>query len=135
MASSHIIDQVGRVLGQRYLLLSPIGTGASANVFLAKDNKLSRKVAVKVLHPGLSDESFLKRFRLEAQIAAGLSHPNIMKLYDWGEDQDGSYLVLEYLGGGSLRSLLDQGSPLSPSQVVQIGIQALTVSIMLIDED
>src|SRR5688500_4003128 len=111
-------DQLGRVLGGRYRLAAAIGSGASAQVFLADDSTLRRRVAVKVLHPALAeDEAFLRRFRDEARAAAALSHPNVMAVYDWGED-DGPYLVLEYLGGGSLRALLDQGTLLTPSQAL-----------------
>ena len=117
-------DQLGRVLGGRYRLLAPIGTGASAHVFLAEDVSLRRRVAVKVLHAALAhDEAFLRRFRAEAQAAAALSHPNIMAVFDWGEDDDGPYLVLEHLSGGSLRSLLDEGHRLSPSQALAVGLQ------------
>ena len=117
-------DQLGRVLGGRYRLTAPIGTGSSARVFLAEDVSLRRRVAVKVLHPALaSDEAFLRRFRAEARAAAALSHPNLMAVYDWGED-DGPYLVLEYLGGGSLRGMLDLGARLSSAQAVVVGLEA-----------
>src|SRR3954469_1180731 len=117
-------DQLGRVLGGRYRLVAAIGTGASAQVFLADDVTLRRRVAVKVLHPALAtDDAFLRRFRDEARAAAALSHPNLMAVYDWGED-DGPYLVLEYLGGGSLRSLLDRGTLLSPAQALLVGLEA-----------
>src|SRR5215207_8219820 len=122
-------DQVGRVLGGRYRLLAPVGTGASANVFVADDVQLQRRVAVKILHPSLAeDAAFLKRFRAEAQAAAALSHPNVMAVYDWGQDGESSnatpYLVLEYLAGGSLRAMLDRGRQLSPSQALLVGLEA-----------
>lgn len=118
-------DHVGRVLGGRYRLLTPIGTGASAQVFLAEDVTLRRQVAVKVLHPALAeDESFLRRFRAEAQQAAALNHPNAMRVFDWGESPDGPFLVLEHLAGGSLRDLLDAGHLLSPSQALLTGLEA-----------
>jgi len=118
-------DHVGRVLGGRYRLLTPIGTGASAQVFLAEDVTLRRQVAVKVLHPALAeDESFLRRFRAEAQQAAALNHPNAMRVFDWGESADGPFLVLEHLAGGSLRDLLDAGGLLSPSQALLVGLEA-----------
>ena len=124
MATSRIADQVGRVLGGRYRLIAPVGTGASAQVFLADDVTLRRRVAVKVLHPALaSDDAFLRRFRAEAQAAAALNHPHVMAVYDWGED-DGPYLVLEYLGGGSLRGILDTGRLLTPSQALMVGLEA-----------
>ena len=118
-------DHVGRVLGGRYRLLAPVGTGASAQVFVAEDVTLRRQVAVKILHAALAeDEAFLRRFRAEAQQAAALNHPNIMAVFDWGESDDGPYLVLEYLGGGSLRDVLDAGPLLSASQALLVGLQA-----------
>jgi serine/threonine-protein kinase len=82
-------------------------------------------VAVKVLHAALADdESFLRRFRAEAQAAAALNHPNVMRVFDWGEAEDGPYLVLEHLGGGSLRDLLDTGRRLTPAQAAHVGLQA-----------
>ena len=119
-----ISDSIGRVLGKRYRLLSALGTGASAHVFLAEDVSLQRHVAVKVLQPGLAtDEAFLKRFRAEARSVASLNHPHVLRVFDWGEDTDGPYLVLEYLGGGSLRDLLDRGVRLSLSQAAQLGTE------------
>jgi serine/threonine-protein kinase len=119
-----ITDSIGRVLGKRYRLLSALGTGASAHVFLAEDVSLQRHVAVKVLQPGLaSDEAFLKRFGAEARSVASLNHPHVLRVFDWGEDTDGPYLVLEYLGGGSLRDLLDRGVRLSHSQAAHLGTE------------
>ncbi len=118
-------EQVGRVLGERYRLLAPIGRGASAQVFVAADVRLERQVAVKVLHEALvGDQEFLTRFRSEAQAAAALNHPHIVAVYDWGQDGDVPWIVTEYLGGGSLRALLDRGHRLTPSQAVLIGVQA-----------
>ena len=125
MVVSRMTDQVGRVLGGRYRLIAPIGTGASALVFLADDTRLRRRVAVKVLHQALADdEAFLRRFRAEAQAAAALNHPNVLAVYDWGEDDASPYLVTEYLGGGSLRGMLDRGRRLSPSQALLVGLEA-----------
>jgi len=119
-----ISDSIGRVLGKRYRLLSALGTGASAHVFLAEDVSLQRHVAVKVLQPGLAtDEAFLKRFGAEARSVASLNHPHVLRVFDWGEDADGPYLVLEYLGGGSLRDLLDRGSLLTHSQAAVLGTE------------
>ena len=125
MAPTRLADHIGRVLGDRYRLLRPVGSGSSGHVFLADDVRLRRRVAVKVLHPALADdEAFLRRFRAEARAAAALNHPNIMSVYDWGEEVDGPYLVCEYLGGGSLRSMLDMGRRLSTSQALLIGLEA-----------
>lgn len=116
---------VGRALGDRYRVLGRLGAGASAAVYVAEDNRLGRRVAIKVLHPGLaSDEAFLRRFQSEARAAARLRHPHIVQVYDWGEDPGGAYVVLEYLPGGSLREVLDAHGPLDPSQVAAIGSQA-----------
>ncbi len=118
-------EQIGRVLGGRYRLVAAVGTGASATVYQADDVQLRRRVAVKMLHPVLAeDPSFIRRFRAEAQAAAGLNHPNIMAIFDWGEDEQAPYLVLEYLGGGSLRGMLDRGRLLTPSQVLMVGLEA-----------
>ncbi len=122
---SSITAQVGRVVGGRYRLLAPIGSGASSQVFAAVDTRLGRRVAVKVLHPALeSDQTFLRLFRQEARLAASLDHPNVMRVFDWGEEEAGPYLVLELLTGGSLRRLLDAGGVLSHAQVASIGRQA-----------
>ncbi len=119
-----ITDSIGRVLGKRYRLVSALGTGASAHVYLAEDVSLQRHVAVKVLQPGLAtDEAFLKRFRAEARSVASLNHPHVLRVFDWGDDTDGPYLVLEYLGGGSLRDLLDRDVRLSHSQAAQLGTE------------
>jgi serine/threonine-protein kinase len=101
-----------------------LGTGASAHVYLAEDVSLQRHVAVKVLQPGLAtDEAFLKRFGAEARSVASLNHPHVLRVFDWGEDTDGPYLVLEYLGGGSLRDLLDRGVRLTHSQAAHLGAE------------
>jgi serine/threonine-protein kinase len=121
---TRMTEQIGRVLGGRYRLLSPLGSGASAQVYLADDVRLRRRVAVKVLHPGLADdESFLRRFRAEAQATAALSHPHLLAVYDWSDDEI-PYLVTEYLGGGSLRSMLDRGHRLTPAQALVVGLEA-----------
>ncbi|MEA2717625.1 MAG: eukaryotic-like serine/threonine-protein kinase [Actinomycetota bacterium] len=118
-------DHIGRVLGDRYRLLAPIGSGGSGHVFVADDVRLRRRVAVKMLHPALADDdAFLRRFRAEARAAAALNHPNVMAVYDWGEEEEGPYLICEYLGGGSLRSVLDRGRRLSPSQALLVGLEA-----------
>lgn len=122
---SRMTDQIGRVLGGRYRLIAPVGTGASAQVYLADDVRLRRRVAVKLLHAALADDAtFLRRFRAEAQAAAGLSHPNIVAVYDWGDDDGRPYIVTEYLSGGSLRSVLDDGGRLSASQALMVGLEA-----------
>jgi serine/threonine-protein kinase len=118
-------DPIGKTLNDRYRLLTLLGTGASANVFLAEDQTLQRSVAVKLLQPALADdEGFLKRFRAEARAVAALNHPNVLQVYDWGEEESVPFLVTEYLAGGSLSDMLGTGVRLSPEQVAQIGQQA-----------
>lgn len=116
--------EVGRIIDGRYALLAPLGAGASATVYLAQDESLRRKVAVKLLHPALvGDDKFRRRFRAEAQSAAQMSHPHLMAIHDWG-DEDEAYLVTELLSGGSLRQMIDAGHLLSPSQALVVGLHA-----------
>lgn len=112
------------MLGGRYRLVAPIGVGSSAQVFLADDITLRRRVAVKMLHESLAgDARFLRRFRAEARAAAALGHPNVMAVYDWGEGEV-VYIVAELLPGGSLRTLLDRGVVLSPAQALVVALEA-----------
>jgi beta-lactam-binding protein with PASTA domain/tRNA A-37 threonylcarbamoyl transferase component Bud32 len=121
MPGSAVSDLAGRVLASRYLLHSAIGTGASGRVYVAEDTRLRRRVAVKVLHAALADDTaFLRRFRAEAQLAASLHHPHIVTVHDWGED-DVPFMVLELLEGGSLRGMLDQGNALTVGQAARVG--------------
>jgi serine/threonine-protein kinase len=120
-------EEIGRVLAGRYRIVAPIGRGASAQVFLADDVRLRRRVAVKMLHDALADDAaFLRRFQAEARAAAALNHPNVMAVYDWGQETEGEvpFLVLEYLAGGSLRAMLDRGERLTPSQALLVGLEA-----------
>ncbi len=127
MVSTRLDDEVGRVVSGRYRLVAPLGSGSSAQVFLADDVNLGRQVAVKMLQPALAeDDRFLRRFRTEAQTVAAISHPNVVVIHDWGED-DVPYLVSEYLAGGSLRAMIDaaatgDGPLLSPSQALLVGL-------------
>ena len=115
-------QRIGILLQDRYRLIAELGRGASAHVYLADDDRLQRPVAVKVLHQGLSgDPAFRRRLLSEAHSAATLNHPNIVHVYDWGDDQEGLFLVLEYLDGGSLRDLLDVRGALSVAQAASIG--------------
>lgn len=116
---------IGRVLGDRYRLVSLVGTGASAQVYAAEDLALRRRVGVKVLHQALSgDPRFQKRFRNEAQHAAQMTHPRLLAVYDWSDSDDGAYLVTELLTGGSLRHMLDRSQQLSLSQTLVVGLHA-----------
>lgn len=122
---SRMSTELGRVLGGRYRIIAPIGMGASAQVFLADDVRLRRRVAVKMLHAALADDAeFLRRFHAEAQAAAALNHPHILSVFDWGDDDQQPFLVTEFLAGGSLRAVLDQGNLLSPAQALRVGLEA-----------
>ena len=114
----------GRMLGGRYRLGGVIGTGGSGTVYLADDLSLGRQVAVKVLHSSLvGDQAFGERFRTEARLVASLADPHVVAIYDWGVDGQ-AYLVTEYLGGGSLRSILSSGRTLTPSQMLMVALEA-----------
>jgi serine/threonine-protein kinase len=118
-------DPIGQRLNNRYEILSLLGSGASANVYLAQDSTLERHVAIKVLQPSLAvDEQFLTRFRSEARSVAALNHPHVLRVFDWGEENGIPYLVTEYLPGGSLKDLLEQSVRLTPEQAALIGQQA-----------
>ncbi len=116
----------GHLLGDRYELRALIGSGSSAEVFHATDVRLGRDVAVKRLRSGYAnDPRFLKLFRAEAQLAAQLSHPNLLTVFDWSDDPEtGPFIVTEMLGGGTLRSLLNRSQVLTAPQVAFIGMQA-----------
>jgi serine/threonine-protein kinase len=123
MPVSRASELVGRVVGGRYRLLRPVGSGASAHVYVAEDVRLKRRVALKLLHPALAtDAAFLRRFQAEAQTVAVLRHQGIVRVYDWGEDAGNAYLTMELLEGGSLRSMLDSGRRLSVSQVAALAL-------------
>src|SRR6202158_5224659 len=102
-----MFQQSSRVFNGRYELVRRIARGGMADVFLARDRELDRPVALKVLFPELSvDRAFVERFRREAQAAANLSHPNIVPVYDWGEDNGAYFIVMEYIEGRPLSAVL-----------------------------
>lgn len=111
-------------LGQRYRATERIGTGGMADVYKAVDEVLGRTVAVKVMHAHLSDDpSFATRFRHEAQTAANLMSPNIVNMYDWGQDDGTFYIVMEYVRGTDLKSMIEREGALSSRTVAKIGEQ------------
>src|SRR5206468_1249765 len=96
----------------RYRIVRKLGTGGMANVYLAEDQELGRRVAIKILDDRhASDEQFVERFRREAQNAAGLSHPNIVSIYDRGEAEGTYYIAMEYLDGRTLKELIVSRGP------------------------
>jgi len=114
--------QTPRVFSGRYELTHLIARGGMAQVFRARDRLLDRPVAIKVLFPELSvDRAFVERFRREAQAAANLSHPNIVPVFDWGEDGGTYFIVMEFIDGQPLSALMRASGPLPPRQVAEIG--------------
>src|SRR2546423_9478223 len=96
----------------RYRILRKLGTGGMANVYLAEDQELGRRVAIKILNERhAADEQFVERFRREAKNAAGLSHQNIVQIYDRGEAEGTYYISMEYLDGRSLKELIVSRGP------------------------
>ena len=111
----------GVILGERYEIISRIGSGGMADVYKAKDHKLNRMVAVKVLKPEFrEDKTFIRKFRTEAQAAAGLSHPNIVNVYDVGEDRGVYYIVMELVEGITLKDYIDRKGKLSAKEATSI---------------
>jgi serine/threonine-protein kinase len=116
----------GAIVDNRYKVLSRLGAGGMADVFLAEDQQLGRKVALKLLHRRFAeDPDFVERFRREAQAAAGLQHPNVVSVYDRGSFEDTYYIAMEYLPGRSLKQLIRQEAPLDPIRAIDITIQIL----------
>src|SRR5215213_1710396 len=108
-AQDTLIDQV---FDGRYRVVRKLGTGGMANVYLAEDQELGRSVAIKMLDERHSqDEQFVERFRREAKNAAGLSHPNIVSVFDRGEAEGTYYIAMEHLKGRNLKELLGARGP------------------------
>lgn len=115
---------IGTILGNRYVILSEIGTGGMARVYKAQDRYLQRYVAVKILKDEFKhDADFLKRFEIEAQAAASLTHPNIVQIYDVGTDHDNYYIVMELVEGITLKEYIAKKGALDWREAVNITIQ------------
>lgn len=115
---------IGSLLANRYEILELIGSGGMADVYKAKDGALGRQVAVKVLKKEYtSDQTFVKKFKDEAQAAAGLSHPNIVSIYDVGEENGVFYIILELISGITLKKYIDRKGKLSIREATSIAIQ------------
>src|SRR2546428_6036291 len=103
---------IGSLVDGRYRIQRKLGAGGMANVYLAEDQELGRRVAIKILNERhANDDQFVERFRREAKNAAGLSHPNIVSIYDRGEAVGTYYIAMEYLDGRSLKELIVQRGP------------------------
>ena len=107
--------EAGTVIDGRYRVLSRVGSGGMADVYLAEDELLGRQVAVKLLHHHFAeDQEFVERFRREASSAAALSHPNIVAIFDRGEWQETYYIAMEYVAGRSLKTIVREQGALEP---------------------
>lgn len=114
-------DQSLKVYNGRYELQRRVARGGMAEVFLARDLQLNRPVALKVLFPEFAtDPSFVERFRREAQAAANLSHPNIVSVFDWGEEAGTYFIVMEFVEGRSLAQMISDDGPLRPDRAAEI---------------
>lgn len=116
--------KIGMMLGDRYEILEKIGTGGMSDVYKGKDHKLNRPVAVKVLKQEFSENAnFVSKFRAEAQAAAGMMHPNIVNVYDVGEEGGTQYIVMELVEGITLKKYIEKKSRLSVKEATSIAIQ------------
>ena len=116
----------GTLVDGRYRVSSRLGSGGMADVYLAHDTLLGREVALKLLHHRFSeDQEFVERFRREASSAAGLSHPNVVAVFDRGEWDGTYYIAMEYLPGRSLKAVVREHGPLSPGDAIDIVVQIL----------
>ena len=120
--SEHANDPLtGRLLDQRYLVGARIARGGMASVYEAQDIRLDRQVAVKIMHPGLGDDDdFAQRFVREARAAARLNHPNVVGVYDQGDDDGTVFLVMEYVPGHTLRDVIRKEAPMPASRAIDL---------------
>src|SRR5215213_8301952 len=118
---------INTLVDGRYRIVRKLGSGGMANVYLAEDQELGRRVAIKILndrHAG--DDQFVERFRREAKNAAGLSHPNIVSIYDRGEAEGTYYIAMEYLDGRSLKELIVGRGPAPVKLAIDYARQVLS---------
>ena len=116
--------KIGMLIGDRYEILEKIGTGGMSDVYKAKCHKLNRFVAIKVLKQEFNENTnFVSKFRIEAQAAAGLAHPNIVNVYDVGEEEGIYYIVMELVEGITLKNYIEKKARLSVKEAVSIAIQ------------
>jgi serine/threonine-protein kinase len=117
---------LGSLVDGRYKVVARLGAGGMADVYLAEDQQLGRKVALKLLHRRFAEnEGFVERFRREAQAAAGLQHPNVVGVYDRGAYDGTYYIAMEYLPGRTLKRMIMDEAPLDPVRAIDITIQML----------
>lgn len=114
----------GKIISDRYEIIKSIGEGGMANVYVGYDTILNRKVAIKILRGDLAnDEKFVRRFQREALSASSLSHPNIVEMYDVGEDDGMYYIVMEYIEGKTLKQLIKKRGSITLSEAIDIMLQ------------
>ncbi|MEE9228543.1 MAG: protein kinase, partial [Acidimicrobiia bacterium] len=112
------------VLADRYRLIKHLARGGMADVYVATDELLGRKVAVKMLHANYAtDAAFIQRFRREAQAAANLTHPNIVSIYDTGQDGNHHFIVMELVEGTTLRDVVKSPHPVLPRRAAEIAAE------------
>src|ERR687892_807369 len=117
---------IGTVFDGRYRIVRKLGAGGMADVYLAEDQELGRRVAIKILNDRhAADDSFIERFRREAKNAAGLSHPNIVSIYDRGEAEGTYYIAMEFLDGRSLKELIVSRGPAPVNVAIEYARQIL----------
>src|SRR5438876_8083809 len=117
---------IGTVFDGRYKIVRKLGSGGMADVYLAEDEELGRRVAIKILNDKhATDDQFVERFRREAKNAAGLSHPNIVSIYDRGEAEGTYYIAMEYLDGRSLKELILSRGPAPVNVAIDYARQIL----------
>ncbi len=118
---------INRLFDRRYLILRKLGSGGMAEVYLAEDQELGRKVALKMLNDRHArDEQFVERFKREARNAAGLSHPHIVRIYDRGQAEGTYYIAMEYLDGPTLKELLVRKGPTPPLTAIKFAREILS---------
>ncbi len=116
----------GTIVDARYKIVGRLGTGGMADVFLAEDQQLGRKLALKLLHSRFAEDAgFVERFRREAQAAAGLQHPNVVGVYDRGAYDGTYYIAMEYVPGRTLKQLVTEEGPLDPVRAIDLVCEIL----------
>jgi serine/threonine-protein kinase len=122
-------DLTGQLIAERYLIKAFVASGGMASVYRAEDTVLERVVALKIVHPHLAtDRSFVDKFRREAKMAASLSHPNLVNVFDQGTDNQAIFQVMEYVPGINLRDALNDFGSLSPKRALEI-LEPLTAGL------
>ena len=124
MGGMIVVLSNGTMISERYEIIQVLGKGGMAIAYKARDTKLDRDVTVKVLRDDfIDDEDFIEKFRTEARSAASLSHPNIVSVYDVGNDGKIYYIVMEYVHGDDLKRTIEASAPFDSITVISIAIQ------------